>query len=186
MMDKYNKLYKQYLHNQSNLSFTKEQVVDRIKTKFNAREFPKEDLLDLVNDDQLEYSKIFSCLCIDDPHVLLKLYSDKERDDHKEEIKDNRQNPLNPKKVKKTEWKYNHILLDEQEGRRLDIVLESKNGVYISEFIVRGECERLNRYLNALVVGALIQRGESEYPADMNDEYFQFYLENIEMFGFIN
>lgn len=44
MMDKYSKLYKKYLHNQSNLSFTKEQVVDRIKTKFNAREFPKEDL----------------------------------------------------------------------------------------------------------------------------------------------
>ncbi len=185
-MDKYRHLYKRYLYNQSKLVFTREQVVHRIKTKFNAKEFPKEDLLDLVNDDQLDYCNIFTCLCIDDPHALLKLYSNKERENHKEEIKDNRENPLNPKKVKKTEWNYNHILMDEQEGRRLDIVMESKNGIYISEFIVRGESERLNRYLNALVVGALIQSGESNYPADISDEYFQFYLDNLEIFGFLN
>lgn len=185
-MEKYSKLFNKYLYNQDKLSFTKEQVVDRVKTKFNAKEFPKEDLLDLVNDDQLEYSKIFTCLCIDDPSVLLKLYSDKERECHKEEIRDNRENPLNPKKVRKAEWKYNHILLDEQEGRRLDVLLESKDGKYISEFIVRGNSEKLNRYMNALVVGALIQSGLTQYPVDINDEYFQFYLENIEMFGFLN
>jgi len=185
-MDKYSKLYRKYLYNQSNLSFTKEQVIDRIKIKFNAKEFPKEDLLDLVNDDQLEYSKIFTCLSIDDPHVLLKLFSNEEREEHKEEVEDNRENPLNPKKVKKNEWKYNHILLDEQEGRRLNIVLESKDGIYISEFIVRGNSERLNRYLNALVVGSLIASGKSDYPANIDDEYFQFYLDNIEMFGFLN
>ncbi|WP_162632597.1 hypothetical protein [Paraliobacillus zengyii] len=54
---------------------------------------------------------------------------------------------------------------------------------YISGFIVRGNSEKLNRYLNALIEGAQIQlKAASE---DINDEYFQFYLEKIEMFGFL-
>ncbi|RCW74910.1 hypothetical protein [Saliterribacillus persicus] len=184
-METYEKMNKKYRYNQDELTFSKEQVIEKLKNKFQAKEFSKEKLLDLVNDDQLEYSKIFSCLCINDSAVLLKLFSDKERKLHKEEIMDNRENPLNPKKVKKKEWEYNHILLDEQEGRRLDIILESQDDKYISGFIVRGNSEKLNRYLNALVEGALIQLKVTPYPADIGDEYFQFYLENIEMFGFL-
>lgn len=182
-MEKYERLNKKYRYNQDKLVFTKERVIEILKSKFQAEEFSKEKLLDLLNDDQLEYSKIFSCLCIDDPVVLLKLFSDEERELHKEDIIDNRENPLNPKKVKKKEWEYNHILLDEQEGRRLDIILESQDDTYISGFIVRGNSEKLNRYLNALVEGAQIQlKAASE---DIIDEYFQFYLENLEMFGFL-
>jgi len=51
-------------------------------SKFKAKEFPKEDLLELVNNNQLEYSKIFACLCLEDPFVLLKLYSHIEREIH--------------------------------------------------------------------------------------------------------
>ncbi|WP_117149128.1 hypothetical protein [Paraliobacillus zengyii] len=182
-MEKYERINKKYRYNQDKLVYTKEQVIERLRSKFKAKEFSKEKLLDLVNDDQLEYAKIFSCLYIDDSAVLLKLFSDGEREIHKEDIMDNRENPLNPKKVKKKEWEYNHILLDEQEGRRLDIILESQDDTYISGFIVRGNSEKLNRYLNALIEGAQIQlKAASE---DINDEYFQFYLEKIEMFGFL-
>lgn len=57
-------------------------------------------MLDLVNDDQLEYSKIFTCLVIDDPSVLNKLFSNEERRYHNEQVLDNRENPLNEKKIK--------------------------------------------------------------------------------------
>ncbi|MFE4142316.1 hypothetical protein ACFX4I_10585 [Peribacillus sp. YIM B13472] len=185
-MNNYEKLYKQYLYRQDELSLTKEQVVDRILSKFKAREFSKKEVLDLVNDDQLEYSKIFTCLVIDDPSVLNRLFSNEERRYHKEQVLDNHENPINEKNIKKIEWGYNHLLLDEQEGRRIDIFFESKDGKYISEFIVRDQCEKLNGYLNALIVGSLIQRGVAEYPTDISDEYFQYYLKNLEQFGFLN
>lgn len=184
-MNNYEKLFNQYLHRQKQLTFTKEEVVNRIIAKFKAREFQKEEVLDLVNDDQLEYSKIFTCLVIDDPFILAKLFTDNERSYHNMQLKDNRENPLDSAKVKSNEWNYNHMLLDEQEGKRIDIILESKDDIYITEFIVRDRSEVLNGYLNALIVGALIQRGIAQYPADISDEYFQFYLENLDKFGLL-
>ena len=114
------------------------------------------------------------------------MYSNEEKRYHRKQVLDNRVNPLNSKKVKNKEWKYNHLLLDEQEGRRIDVFLESKDGIYISEFIVRDRCEKVSRYLNALIVGALIQNGLEECRDDINDEYFQFYLENLDKLGFLN
>nr|WP_261407201.1 hypothetical protein [Bacillus pumilus] len=155
-----------------------------ITSKFKAREFSKTKILDLVNDDHFEYNKIYKCFVIDDPSILIQLFSNEEKKNHREEILDNREHPLNPKRVK--EWEYNHLLLDEQEGRRIDIILESKDGLYISESQVRASCEKLDRYLNALIVGAIIENELEEYPVDIHNEYFQFYLENLDQFGFLN
>ncbi|MBY0187954.1 hypothetical protein H7S28_17130 [Bacillus aerophilus] len=183
-MYNYEKLYKQYLYKKDQLIFTKERVAEIITSKFKAREFSKTKILDLVNDDHFEYTKIYKCFVIDDPSLLIQLFSDEEKKTHREEILDNREHPLNPKRVK--EWEYNHLLLDEQEGRRIDIILESKDGLYISESQVRASCEKLDRYLNALIVGAIIENGLEDYPVDIHDEYFQFYLENLDQFGFLN
>ncbi|KIL22539.1 hypothetical protein B4134_0195 [Bacillus safensis] len=183
-MYNYEKLYKQYLYKKDQLIFTKERVAEIITSKFKAREFSKTKILDLVNDDHFEYTKIYKCFVIDDPSLLIQLFSDEEKKNHREEILDNREHPLNPKRVK--EWEYNHLLLDEQEGRRIDIILESKDGLYISESQVRASCEKLDRYLNALIVGAIIENGLEDYPVDIHDEYFQFYLENLDQFGFLN
>ncbi|MFS2248507.1 hypothetical protein [Bacillus sp. A31] len=183
-MYNYEKLYKQYLYKKDQLIFTKERVAEMITSKFKAREFSKTKILDLVNDDHFEYTKIYKCFVIDDPSILIQLFSNEEKKNHREEILDNREHPLNPKRVK--EWEYNHLLLDEQEGRRIDIILESKDGLYISESQVRASCEKLDRYLNALIVGAIIENELEEYPVDIHNEYFQFYLENLDQFGFLN
>ncbi|GAE95355.1 hypothetical protein JCM21714_4581 [Gracilibacillus boraciitolerans JCM 21714] len=87
--------------------------------------------------------------------------------------------------MKKSEWSYNKLLLDEQEGRRVDILLESKDGKYISEFVVRDRCEKVTSYLNALIVGALIDRKAAEYPASIENDYFQYYLDNLNENGFL-
>ncbi|MEK4396400.1 hypothetical protein [Bacillus sp. FSL K6-2860] len=176
-MYNYEKLYKQYLYKKDQLIFTKERVAEIITSKFKAREFSKTKILDLVNDDHFEYNKIYKCFVIDDPSILIQLFSNEEKKNHRE-------HPLNPKRVK--EWEYNHLLLDEQEGRRIDIILESKDGLYISESQVRASCEKLDRYLNALIVGAIIEKELEEYPVDIHNEYFQFYLENLDQFGFLN
>ncbi len=57
-MTDYAKLYKKYLYKQNELSFSKEYVIERMIKKFNARVFSKTEILDLINDDQLEYDKI--------------------------------------------------------------------------------------------------------------------------------
>ncbi|MCD8503088.1 MAG: hypothetical protein LRY71_17305 [Bacillaceae bacterium] len=183
-MNHYEKLYKKYLKRKERLFFAKEDVERILVKKFNAKEFPKEFLIDLKNDDQLEYDKIYKCYVIDDPKILDSLYSNQEKKEHRDEIIDNRENPLNPKKV--DNWNYNHILLDEQEGRRVDIILESKDGEVITEFIVRDICEAMNKYLNALIVGSLLEKGLAEYSEDINNRYFQFYLENLDTNGFLN
>ncbi|WP_416147654.1 hypothetical protein ACM26V_15615 [Salipaludibacillus sp. HK11] len=183
-MKNYESLYKKYLHRKDHLCFTKEDVERIIIKKFKATSFPKEYLLDLKNDDHFEYDKIYKCFVIDDPQILHGLYSDEERKCHREELLDHRENPLNPRKVK--EWDYNHILMDELEGRRIDIVLESKDGEVITEFKLRNMCEAVGGYLNALVVGILLERGLAEYPEDIHDDYFQYYLENLEKYGFLD
>ncbi|MBM7584652.1 tRNA U54 and U55 pseudouridine synthase Pus10 [Bacillus pakistanensis] len=185
-MQDYEKLYKRYLNQQAKLSFTKEQIEDLIIKKFKAEEFLKTEVLDLVNDDQLEYSKIYKCFVVNDPKILNKNFSIEEKKYHNEQILDNRENPLDFKKVKKKEHNYNHLLIDEQEGRRVDIFLESKNGKYITNFIVRDRSEEISRYLNALVLGTLIQNGIADIPEDIKDDEFQFYLENLYRFGFLD
>lgn len=185
-MINYDKLYKKYLYKKNELVFDKEKVVEIITSKFSAREFSKSQVLDLINDDQLEYNKIFGCFVIDDPVVLNKLFTTEERKDFRNQVLDNRRHPLNSSNVKKSEWDYNDLLLDEQEGRRIDIFFESKDGKYISNFILRSYVSKLGQYLNALVIGALIQNGLVEFEVNVNDEYFQFYLENLDKFGFLN
>ncbi|WGG44205.1 hypothetical protein [Rossellomorea sp. DA94] len=185
MLD-YKNLLNKYLKRQSALIFTKEEVEQRIVRKFKGEEFSKTEVLDLVNDDQLVYSKVYKCLVIDDPQILNKYFSPNEKSYHNEQIEDNQENPLDFSKVKEKEHNYNHLLLDEQEGRRVDIFLESTNGKYVTNFIVRDRCEQISRYINALVLGAVIQEGSDGIQADIEDEYFQFYLENLDMFGFLN
>lgn len=73
-MSNYEKLYKRYLYKKNELSFTKEQVIEKILKKFKAEEFSKTEILDLVNDDQLEYGKIFKCLKIENPQLLSNIF----------------------------------------------------------------------------------------------------------------
>ncbi|GAE95354.1 hypothetical protein JCM21714_4580 [Gracilibacillus boraciitolerans JCM 21714] len=78
-MSNYEKLYKRYLYKKNELSFTKEQVIEKILKKFKAEEFSKTEILDLVNDDQLEYGKIFKCLKIENPQLLSNIFSSEEK-----------------------------------------------------------------------------------------------------------
>lgn len=185
-MVEYQKLYKKYINQQEHLSFTKEEVVERIIRKFKAEEFSKSEVLDLVNDDQLEYSKIFKCFAIRDSKILNKFFSSEEVKYYNEQKLDNKENPLDFNKVKKKEHDYNYLLIDEQEGRRVDVFLESKNNKDITNFIVRDRCEGISRYINALVLGALIQKGNEDIKADLEDDEFKYYLENLDRFGFLN
>ena len=177
-------LKKKYSHKRDHLIFTRDRVVNILKSKFKAEEFDYKILLDLPNDDHFKYENIFIALSITDEKVLANLFNDIERRNHREDIIDNREKPLNFKRIKKNnEQVYNHILLDEQEGRRVDIILES-DGTFFTEFQVRAECEYVNKYINALVVGAQSSNGSSDIEEELDDD-FVFYLQNLNKFGFL-
>ena len=68
--------------------------------------------------------------------------------------------PNNKKRKRKYSFKndeestYNQLILDEMEGRRIDVVLESLDGKYITGFLVRNQSEEVGSYLFSLVGGA--------------------------------
>lgn len=179
----YRDLYQKYEDNKNNIIFTKEQIANLLIKEFNAIEFPFTDILDLKRDNCILYNKIYKSFTIKDADILKCLFTKEEKSYHEEAKQYETQNTFS--KLKK-DIIYNQMIIDEQLGNRIDIILESKDGEYISAFEVRSQCEIMDRYLNALTVGSKIFKNTIDFNVDIHDEYFQFYLENLYRFGFLN
>lgn len=150
----YKMLHEKFERRKQWLIFEKEEVVRRLLVRYKARTIPKEDIMDLVNDDQLSYPHIFCCITIDDPHILAKIFNAKERADFKWERDDNARRGMVYKHKDEAHRRYNQLILDEQEGRRLDIVLESQDGIHVTRFLTRSMCEQVGSYILAHTGGA--------------------------------
>jgi hypothetical protein len=123
---------------------------------------------------------IYKAYTIKDKNILKNLFDEEERESHNEAKS---YEELDTYSKLEEDIISNNILRNQQRGERVDIILESKDGKYISNFEVRAQCEKMNRYLNSLVVGRYIQLRE-EY-GDINNEYYAFYLENLHLFFII-
>ncbi|WP_214736818.1 hypothetical protein [Exiguobacterium sp. s162] len=182
----YKMLHEKFERRKQWLIFDKEEVVRRVMVRYKARIISKTDIMDLVNDDQLSYEHIFCCLTIDDPRMLDQVFTAKERKDHQWEIDDNARRGMVYKHKDEAHRLYNQLIIDEQEGRRLDIVFESKDGKYVTGFLTRDMSEQVASYIFAHVGGAkftgLVPR--SLLPADLTDEEIKMsylrYLESLE------
>jgi len=150
----YKLLHNKFQNRKDQLVLDKEQVVDRIIRRYKAEKIDKTEIMDLINDDQLEYDSIFCCLKIDDIQILSKVFTTKELKDFQWEIDDNKKRNRKYRFKNEQDAIYNQLLLDEMEGRRLDIVLESLDGKYITVFLVRNQSEVVGSYLYSLVGGA--------------------------------
>lgn len=192
------------------LVFTKEEVEQLLIEKFNAEEFPFEQMLDFKNYDFFEYNKIYKAYTIKDKCILTGLFNEEEKDSHNEAES---YEDLDTYSKLEEDIVCNDIIKNQQIGKRVDVILESKDGKYISKFEVRDQCEKMDRFLNSLVVGRHIQLKEAygdklynldesqlneigltledrEYickdlACDINNEYYTFYLENLHIFGLI-
>lgn len=183
----YEKASHKFQHRKQQLTFKKETVIERVCRRYNATEIPKDDIMDLVNDDQLEYDAIFCCLKIDDAAVLDSLFTPKELDDFEWEIQDNKRRNRRYRNNNQKEADYIQLLLDEMEGRRIDIVLESLDGIHITGFLVRNQSEVIGSYLYSLVGGAyfadpnvkdLVIRAR-ELTEEEVEESYRDYLEDL-------
>lgn len=167
-------------------------------------------MLDLKNYDFFEYNKIYKAYTINDKSILNGLFNEEERDSHNEAKS---YEDLDAYSKLEEDIICNNILKNQQIGERVDIILESKDGKYISNSEVRAQCEKMDRYLNALEGGRYIQLKEEygdklydldesqlneigltledrdyickDLAGDINNEYYAFYLENLHLFGLI-
>lgn len=189
----YEKASHKFQHRKQQLTLKKETVIERVCRRYNAIEIPKDDISDLVNDDQLEYDAIFCCLKIDDAAILDSLFTPKELDDFEWEIQDNKRRNRRYRYATQKEADYNQLILDEMEGRRIDIVLESLDGTHITGFLVRNQSEVIGSYLYALVGGAyfadsdvrdLVIRARELTEVEVEESYRD-YLEDLVRWGHI-
>jgi len=189
----YEKASHKFQHRKQQLTFKKETVIERVFRRYNAIEIPKDDISDLVNDDQLEYDAIFCCLKIDDVALLNSLFTPSELDDFEWEIQDNKRRNRRYRSDDQKKADYIQLILDEMEGRRVDIVLESLDDTYITGFLVRNQSEVIGSYLYALVGGAhfadpvvkdlVIQA--RELSEEEVEETYRDYLEDLVRWGHI-
>ena len=182
----YKLLHEKFERRKQWLVFEKEEVVRRVMVRYKARVIPKADIMDLVNDDQLSYEHIFCCLTIDDPRMIAKIFTTKEKKDHRWEREDNARRGMVYKHKDEEHRRYNQLIIDEMEGRRLDIIFESKDGKFVTGFLTRDMSTQVASYIYAHTGGAkftgLIPR--SLWPPDVTDEEFKlsyrWYLESLE------
>lgn len=157
---------------------TKEFVENILKEKFKAVEIPLYSIHkeDYMNDDEVDESKIYKLFTITNPEILNKLFNDEEKNIFIDERKDNITID-----VPKSEVTYNNLIDEHNKGYRLSIVLESEDGLHVSNAKVYGISEYLTTYLVALI--GLPKR--EMVLNDVNDRGFQFYLECLKRHNFI-
>lgn len=168
------KLFDKYKELKIPNKFTLQEVESILKEKYNAVEIDKQQYTHLKKDPYINYEKIAKSYKLEDKDVLSNLFSDEEKNNFIEIIKENSNYPIHP------EEDYNKALEQRnlQEGKLLLIFLESEDGKYISSFTLQGQCEKL---YNELVVFKGIDPDE----CDIQNENFVHYLEALLKAGYI-
>ncbi|MEG6587289.1 hypothetical protein [Paenibacillus barengoltzii] len=123
--------------NQSTNSSLQEVEKFLIQT-YSAKKIPVSNLEELRCDPQVKYDRICVCFEVDHPEVLQSIFNEEEKKMHEDYMNHHRTASF------ATPWqKINAAQL-------LRIVLESEDGVSLSNFTVQGLCMRLVHDLSAL------------------------------------
>lgn len=189
----YEILHNKFQNRKHQLVLSKEIVVERLIKRYKAEEIDKEVIMDLINDDQLQYDKIFCCLKIDDVKILNKVFTSKEKKEFQWELKDNQRRNRKYKYKSEKEAAYNQLILDEMEGRRVDIILESLDDKHITGFLVRNQSEEIGSYISAIACGIqFVDEGVKKLVVEArnltDDEYklsYRWYLEDLKRWDLV-
>ena len=124
----FEKLYSKYISKKIPNYFTLETVDRILKAKYKAKEIEKLNFIELNIDPAVNYSNIKKCYQIYDDKVLESLFSDVEKDSHLDFYKEISSN-----------YPDQDFRID--EGKLINIILESMDGKRISSFTVQGRCD---------------------------------------------
>lgn len=123
--------------NQSTNSSLQEVEKFLIQT-YSAKKIPVSNLEELRCDPQVKFDRIAVCFEVDHPEVLKSIFNEDEKKMHEDFIHEHRNTSF------ATPWQKINA------GQLLRIVLESEDGVSLSNFTVQGLCMRLVHDLSAL------------------------------------
>ncbi|WP_088070008.1 hypothetical protein [Gottfriedia luciferensis] len=160
-----NELYLKFL-NKNIPNYILIEEVDRIyKEKYKANELDKTNFIDLKKDAYVDYANIVKCYEITDEKVLDNLYSKEEKEEHHRYAKEYA--PRYPEE--------DHRL---EEGKLINVMLESKDGKRISGYTVQGSCSYISSELVVFI-------GTKQEDQNLDNHRFRYYLDCLEETGYL-
>lgn len=169
------RLYQKYQQAEIPHFFTVDTVEKIFKEKYLAVELDKKYYEDLKSDQFVKFENIIGAYTITDIKTLENLYISEEKIEIFELIEYNKTLILHPDDVGNELAK---MWTDVQEGRRINIILESANGINISGFTVQGVSEKI---CSELFVMQGIDPGECK----LGNENFHRYLKSLLRAGYL-
>lgn len=115
-----------------------QEVEDFLNQKYLVKKIPISNLEELRNDPQVKFDRIVACFEVDNIDILERIFNEAEKEIHEDYKFEHRNAPF------ASPW--NKI----NSGQLLRIVLESDDGVTLSNFSVQGLCMKLVSDLSAL------------------------------------
>lgn len=160
------KLFEKYKEVGIPLQYTLEEIDQILKVKYLAVEMDKKEFADLKQDPHANYENIRKCYAIQDKEVLERLFTDMEKIDIYSMIQFLKSS--NDDIQNETEKMWNDV----QEGRRINIILESDDNKYISGYTLQGASEKIWNEL-------IIFEGVTSSDCQLGNEKFHDYLKAL-------
>ncbi|MCY9591589.1 hypothetical protein PC41400_03620 [Paenibacillus chitinolyticus] len=107
--------------------------------RYNTIEIDKEIVNDLKKDPLVNYENIIKCYRVNDSKIHSALFNDNERSMHAETRQRNANEPISNSEITESMLLWRNI----QEGKFLQLVLESADREYISSFTLQGLSEKM-------------------------------------------
>ncbi|MEH7453200.1 hypothetical protein [Gottfriedia acidiceleris] len=140
--------------------------VDRIyKEKYKVNELDKTNFIDLKEDLYVDYSNIVKCYEIYDEKILENLFCNEEKKRHQHF-------------TKKYASRYPGEDLRLNEGKLINVILESKDGKRISGYTVQGSCSYISSELVVFI-------GAEQEEHNLDNRKFSYYLNCPEEIGYL-
>jgi hypothetical protein len=142
--------------------FSIEQVDTILRGKYLATPTDIEMFADLKHDPYVDFENIVGAYAITNQEVLSQLLSANEKISLYEFIRS----------LEKKEEDLDNDSMDGHTGRRIDIILESKDGTRLTGFTVQGLCDKL-------VAELAVMKGIDVEECILGNEQFYHYLRNL-------
>lgn len=160
-----NKLYSKFLTKNIPNYFLIDEV-DRIyKEKYKANELDKTNFIDLKKDPYVDYTNIVKCYEIKDEKILVNLFCKEEKKQHQHF-------------TKKYASRYPGEDLRLNEGKLINVILESKDGKRICGYTVQGSCSYISSELVVFI-------GSKQEEQNLDNRKFRYYLNCLEEIGYL-
>ncbi|MGG2028831.1 hypothetical protein AB1282_24285 [Gottfriedia sp. S16(2024)] len=160
-----NKLYLNFLTKNIPDYFLLDEVERIYKEKYKANELDKTNFIDLKKDIYVDYANIVKCYEITDEKVLDDLYCKEEKEKHQHF-------------TKKYASRYPGEDLRLNEGKLINVILESKDGKRISGYTLQGSCSYISSELVVFI-------GTEQEEQNIDNHRFRYYLECLEETGYL-